>query len=578
MQTNHQPSHIVGPGVRVRVPTSLRKLPTPRLPSKARVEAVASLCQSLVQQAGMAPGAYTMLDNHLFGQVEVVYNGLVETIVYELSRLDDIDTCVRLYKRNEELLGWFQKHKYHSAADIILDAPERFLAEQDNLLYRFSPFSQAIRWLIEMSLKFCTPFGIKAGEAKLEYLIQLAYVVQEWDGAWEHIYHGVAPHEVIIGSDFSFTVRPTTWGRQALERYKQAARPYTAKAERDQLRLNNDPKPPPADREIIDKIMESPFAKLLNKPFQIERGYSMEDWSRFFSGLLDSFSEPEYCKAIGHVKLSSHLTQEWRLCSGHFDNLLNDYGLSKEGLSTITLDDLRPVERPRRDTRLLRRPIVVLKHNESFLYLYGIETLNSWIILFLQRLESGQIGPPIVENNSELHRAIGSWQTTLGNDFRDELAEKCTELGFLCAIEKGHAGNTKIPQGSGFGPVDVFVVDHRTRRFVLAEVKAKAAKGINPALLRGERNEFLDIVDKLEKQVDWFRKRLNDTEEEYGIPPGEGFTVEGVVVVNWPRLWMYTHHQPLPVVSDMEFLRMLRLGDKFVTVPSPVEPSDAHRS
>ena len=41
---------------------------------------------------------------------------------------------------------------------------------------------------------------------------------------------------------------------------------------------------------------------------------------------------------------------------------------------------------------------------------------------------------------------------------------------------------------------------------------------------------------------------------------------------------MYTRHEPLPVVGDMEFLRMLRLGDKFVTVPTPVEPSDAARS
>ena len=324
---------------------------------------------------------------------------------------------------------------------------------------------------------------------------------------------------------------------------------------------------------IIDRIMENPFCVLLNDPFEIERGYTMEDWSRFFAGVLDSFGEPDYIKTIGHAKLSSHLSRKWGLRLDRLDNLLNDYGLSKRLLSTIALNELRPVEHPRRDTRLLRRPIVALEHNESFLYFCGIETLDAWFVFFLQRLESGQIGPPLVASNGAIQRAIGSWQTTLGNEFRDELAAKCTENGFLCVTEKGKVGNTRIGQGSGFGPVDVFVVDRRHRRFVLAEVKAGADKGVSPTLLRNERNEFLNTVDKLEKQVDWFRKRLNEMKAEYGIPPDEDFTVEGVVVVNWPRLWMFTYHAPLPIVGDMEFLRMLRQGDEFVTLPTPTELS-----
>ena len=574
METNQQTSHFAGLGVPVQVPTSLRKLPTPRLPSKARAEEVSLVCQSLIQQAGMVPGIYTMLDDQLFGRIEVVYNGLIEIIISELSRLDTVDTCIRLYKRNEELIGWIQKHKYSSAADIMSDAPERYLLEQEYLWYNLSPYSQPTRWLIEMAVKYCTPSGMKAGEAKLEYVIQLARIVQEWDGIWEHIHHGIVPHEVIIGSDFSLTVRPTTWGQQVTKIYTQAVRPYAAKAEKEQLGINNGLESTSVDREIVDKIMESPLLKLLNNPFEIERGYNMEAWVRFFSGLLDSFNEPEYFKAIGHAKLSSHLSRKWGFCSDHLGNLLNDYALSKEVLSTVTLKDLRPVEHSRRDTRLLRRPIVVLEHNKSFLYLYGIETLNAWIVFFLQRLESGQIGPPVVVNNGIIQKAVGSLQTTLGNEFRDELAARCADAGFLCVTEKNDAGNTSIPQGSGFGPVDVFVVDRQTRRFVLAEVKAGANKGTNPALLRNERNEFLKTVDKLQKQVDWFRERLNEMKEEYGIPHGDDFTVEGVVVVNWPRLWMYTHHEPLPIVGDMEFLRMLRLGDKFVTLPTLFELSE----
>ena len=570
METNRQASRIAGFGVPVRVPTSLRKLPSPRLPSKARVEEVDLLRKRLLEQAGMAPGVYTRLDDQVFRQAEAVYSGFIEVIAHELSRLDAVDTSVRLYQRNEELLGWFQRHKYNSAADIMLDNPESFLLQQEYLWYAFSPFSQAIRWLIEMAVKYCTPSGMRSGGAKLDYLIQLAYVVQEWDGIWEHIHHNVLPHELIIGNDYSYTIRLTAWSHKASERYKQAVRPYTAKIEKQQLVIGNS-KSSLTNMEIIEKIIANPFCDLLNGPFEVERGYNMEDWSRFFAGLSGAFGETEYIKPIGHAKLLSHLSRNWGLEPDRLHHLLNDYALSSELLSPISWSDLRPMEHPRRDTRLLRRPIVALEHNKSYFYLYGIETLEAWFVLFLQRLESGQIGPPIVQKSGAIQRAIGGWQTNLGNELRDEIAAKCTEAGFLCFTEKSRVGTTEIPQKSGFGPVDVFVVDRRNHRFVLAEVKAGAAKGINPTLLRNERGEFLDAVNKLHRQVGWFRERLDDMKHEYGISLNQNFSVEGVVVVNWPRLWMYTHHEPLAVVGDIEFFKMLRSGEELVTLPTPVE-------
>ena len=231
----------------------------------------------------MVPGVYTTLDDQLFGQVETVYSGLIEIIVHELSTLDVVDTCIRLYRRNEEILGWIQKHKYSSAADIMLDNPTRFLLQQELLWQDLSPFSQAIRWLIEMAIKYCTPSGLKSGEARFEYLIQLAHAIQEWDGGWEHIHRGAVPHEVVIGNDFSSTIRSTAWSQGAFERYQQAVRPYTAKVEKQQLVIDNNPKSTLADGDIIDRIMENPFCGLLNDPLEIERGYTMEDWSRFFA-------------------------------------------------------------------------------------------------------------------------------------------------------------------------------------------------------------------------------------------------------------------------------------------------------
>ena len=140
----------------------------------------------------------------------------------------------------------------------------------------------------------------------------------------------------------------------------------------------------------------------------------------------------------------------------------------KQTVSSCGLDELRPAEYAGRDSRLVRRPVVVLDGLDAPpICLYGIETLDAAAHMFIRDFPAGRIRIPRMSNNGSLKRAIGTIQTNLGSAFRDEIAANCKDTGLVAVKEKDRAGTERIPQGDGFGPVDVFIVDEQHRRFVL---------------------------------------------------------------------------------------------------------------
>ena len=135
-----------------------------------------------------------------------------------------------------------------------------------------------------------------------------------------------------------------------------------------------------------------------------------------------------------------------------------------------------------------------------------------------------------------------------------------------------------IPEGKGFGAVDVFVVDRANKRFVLAEIKDTASEGTVPGAMRKERNRFSGFVSKLNRQVDWFSARVGAMQAEYEIPRDEVYAVEGVIVVNQPRVWMFAHGEALPILDVEAFIRALKIGGEFRTVPVPGITGVKHHS
>ncbi len=547
---------------RIHAPSSFDVLPDLRFPSPKQVELVEDLKKSLVRDSGIQPGVYSSLDAALFPYVQAVYNGLNDKLLDELSGVDAFDLCIRLYKRHEEFLGHILKgHHYLAAHRKYGDSRESSMKNQQ-LWESLSPYTESIRWLIEVAVKHCNSTGQTVGRSKFDLLIELARAMVEWDMAWETVVHKVIEHNVEVDTDYVATPQLTPRATKAMEAYRRALMPGMAESEAERFDMLQSSQESMSIEEMIDQI----GLKELDEPLTCERGYSMSDWIRFSLGLVDSFGEKEYCKIFKQARLASFLSKKWKLDPQRLDYLLRDYGISTQMLNGVDVNEMLPVENARRDSRLLRRPVVLLERFGSRYCIYGVETTSMSLQMVLTRIESGRID--FVHNHEgRLRAVVGTLQEKLGLPFERHLADKCTALGFESKLRKDKIRGRPLPQGQGFGAVDVFIVDRQSRRFILVEAKNNADEGIVPEIMSKERQKFMKEIVDLESQVSWFAENLAELKAEYDVRPEEGYSVEGVIVVNRPRPWMFVSDRPLCIVDYDRFFKLLRQGQQFVIHP-----------
>ncbi len=512
-------------------------------------------------ESGIAPGVYSDFADELVAGVVAVYDGLHSDLTDKLAAVNAFDLCVRLYERVEQVYGHIEKLRFHQAYGLTQGNIGTFAKNIDATWESVSVFTEPIRWLIEMVVKYGAAGGHKVGRGEIERLIAHAQAIFEWDLAWEHIYHGGVPHELTVHVDYSVTVDLTPAGHAAVVAYRRAKLPYTVETQGLWSDLNT--RQP--ESFSFDDLMVLPFVEDLNGPLEEERGYTMEDWMRFSFGIVDYIDYEEYRKIKSKAELGNFLSSRWGVRNDRFDLLLHDFSVSKAMLADVKASNFRPVEYARRDSRLLRRPVVLLEIGNKPTCLYGIETAITGGKLLLQRLETGRIKMAGMSDSGPLSRAIGRIQSTFGDSFRDLIADDCRSAGFFVTKEKERIKDHRISQGSGFGPVDVFVVDPNHRRFVLVEAKNDADEGPVPQLMGREFRDFQTAVQKVRLQVDWFAERVQDLMSEHHIDADEAYSVQGVVVVNYPRLWMYSASEPIPVVDVERFVVLLREGRELLT-------------
>ncbi len=559
----------------VGVPTSFQSLPKLQFPPERRFKEVTALQQKFVKQSGLRPGTHSKLERGMFKQVEFVLESLTNYLTAELSELNALDFCNRLYKRHEEYLEYMSKSQYDSVPALRRDGSvQPILMKREDAWGKISPFTESIRWLIEIALKYCKySAGDEAGGKKFDYLIVLARAIHQWDGIWDHIAHGVISHEITVNADFTITTELTHRAIEIEKAHRKASMPGLVKGNRQWAddTINRPVRDVTYEmaREGVERMMTLPEFRKLDGPLEAERGYSVRDWFRFAFGLVDSFEHYKYFKIIKAEKLAAFLSSKWELPANRLEHLLADHSLSKTTTSHRELSELRPVEHARRDSRLLRRPVVMIEEHGNRFCLYGVDTVESSAMMFQDRLVSGRLDLPGMSEDGPLTTAIGGVQTTLGDEFRDRIADMCSEAQFEKRREKDKVGQEKIPQGHGFGAVDVFVVDRHNRRFVLAEAKDVADEGTVPRFMKRERDKFLRYIEKLNRQVSWFKSRLPGLKSEFCIPANEDYAVVGVIVVNRSRRWMFAHNEPLPIVDPEGFIRMLKQGRDFQTIPVP---------
>jgi len=269
-----------------------------------------------------------------------------------------------------------------------------------------SRYTEPIRWLIEIAAKHGGATKPKADHSQFDLLVELARAVYEWDMAWECIAHSVIPHEITIADDSSVTVSLTTHGFRAMEAYRQALMPGMAEAEQERFNMFQSASEQLSIQEIIDRM----DLKELDEPLRLARGYSMGDWIKFALGIIGSFSDNEYWRAPRKAELIAYLRNQCELDPPNAHCLLRDYGLSGQLLSAIDIEQIFPVANARRDSRLLRRPVVVVENQGQEHCVYGVETVSLGFQMILARIESGRIEFLNQGNDRQLNKAIGPLQ------------------------------------------------------------------------------------------------------------------------------------------------------------------------
>ena len=551
----------------VSYPSSYDALPRLSAPDQSEIARVEEIKRSLGRKSGIKPGTYSKIDPGLYAPIEDVFNGLMDVLLSELSGVDAFDLCIRLYERNEEYLGYIRSSHFERVTRQWVSGHSESSMPSQQLLERLSPYTESIRWLVEITVKFCQTSGERVTARKFDHLVELARAILEWDMIWEHIHRSVLPHEITIDSDFTDAVKMTPRTERIAQSYRIALAPNTAESEQEEFkrfqRRNSEISP----QETIDELA----AMGLDPALTAEQGYSMSDWARFFFGLIDSFAADEYRKVIKLTSLESFLVRKFDLAPDRLSYLLTDFGLSKETVSPIDIKHLRPAEYGRRDSRLFRRPVVVLNRGSSTQCIYGLETIYFGSRMILERLHYGLIDIVRQSKNKALESAVGKLRRELGSIFERNIVEECRTRGYRCQPEKDKIKGIIMPQGQNFGPVDVFVVDREHKRFVLVEAKNVMDEGMNPKEMAKEKKEFTGFISKLHSQVEWFTQHLNELQAEYGIPTGGTYSVEGVIVVNAPRVWMFAYDEPVPIMDYINFFRRLARGGKFTI--NPVGPT-----
>ena len=551
----------------VSYPSSYASLPKLAVPDQSEIARVEEIKQSLVRKSGIKPGTYSEIGPELFAPIEDVFNGLIDALLSELSGVDAFDLCIRLYERNEEYLGYLSSSHFARAARQSISGVAESSMRTQQLWEQLSPYTESIRWLVEITVKCCQTQGERVTARKFDRLVELARAVLEWDTVWEHIHRNVLPHEITFDSDFTYAVKMTPRTEKIAQSYRMALAPNTAESEQEEFRRFQRCNREISPQETIDELA----AMGLDPALTVEQGYSMSDWAKFYFGLIDSFAADEYRKVINLTSLESFLFRKFDLEPDRLPYLLTDFGLSKDTVSPIDIKRLRPAEHVRRDSRLFRRPVVVLNRGSSKQCIYGLETVYYGSRMILERLEYGLIDIVRQSKNKVLESAVGNLRRELGDVFEHTIADECRTLGYRYQPEKNRIKGIRMPQGQNFGPVDVFVVDREHKRFVLVEAKNVMDEGMNPKEMAKEKREFAGYISKLRSQFEWFTQHLNELQSEYRVPADESYSVEGVIVVNAPRAWMFAYDEPVPILDYINFFRRLARGGRFTI--NPVAPT-----
>lgn len=559
--TGRVPSHLVLP-----VPSSLRSVPKFAGRSRThRLEALEAEA-SLVKAAGLSRGTYRTMED--MEPVIQVHDQLWTLLERELQAFDRISFCKRLYEKIEIVLAHMHLAKYQTAGHLALESHGEGSEKRFEAWRVITPFTEGMKFLLEMAVKHCRTDGLTIGRGKLDFLIEIASEIVMIDGVLDTLAAQIMPFEIIINENYLILSGTTREGQKAIESWTRAAKPHAIESDKNWIDALTKSMGPVI--EIAD-IMSSPELQRLDTAMVNELGYGFVDWLNYVRGCIDYFESNEWIKAKHMERLRQHVSAFCRIETEALDLLLHDHSLSVSTVQHLSRNDMMPMENYGRDSRLLRRPLLNIPYQGGRIAILGIETFTTSARLAFNYLDYGVLQISRLAKDGPVKSALGLLQSKIGEPFRESIANKCQSLGFQTYQEHPLPGKDR---GSAkVGPVDVFVIDHRHRRFVLVEAKNLRSSGLVPNEMKAERDRFLNIrkqhdegfLDTLEKQRQRFISNMPWHLADLGLEGAEDYQVEAVVVVRQPMFWPRVHPNPLPILDDLTFYRRLRFGEHFLS-------------
>jgi hypothetical protein len=550
------------------IPSSFRSLPALPKPNLIRLQEAQKLEGSLIKQTSILPGTYSEFDD--VKPLIDAHEQMWKILEAELLEFDNLALCKQLYQKLEIFLGHMSKDKYYSSADQILTGNTSGAEKRIDVWRGITPFTEGIKFLLEMAVKYCGDRGRTSENSRLDYLIWLASRIVGLDEHLERIHDNIIPYEIIVAPDFTIHGGITNTAKAAIDNFVDAEKSHAVQAQldfADELKMGNRP-------EVTeDDFRALPGMTILDGALVEELGYGIFDWLNYFKGCMSLFGENDFLKIIGVPRFKRHLRDMVGLESDKVELILKDHALSQAVVKDLTHDDLMPMENYKRDSRFLRRPVLEICHGNARIALIGIETLGVGAQIFVDSVEYGTLRIPRMRQNGPVKSAMGIFQAQIGEPFKDGIASKCVALGFRAEKEWPIPQKDKVQ--NPVGPIDILVIDDKNKRFVLVEAKNLQSQGIIPKEMKGQIARFLE--DK-EGNDQAFLRVLKNKEQAFAsnkewhlhqlkMNASEDYSVESVIVVFRPVLWPLFAFEPLPILDDLEFYNRLQSGQHFLTTP-----------
>ncbi len=523
-----------------------------RGPCNESVSKSRDILRQAIKDSGLTPGIYKEPRELDYDVLNYVHSHLCEILEDEIARFDFESVCTQLYEIHENLMARREVNVGWDAIGLM----------------------GSIRSLIELAVKQCDESETHLDQEGLDYLWAVASLAIGWDHIWDQFYSGLFKQEVVIGPDYEFKPSVPGWYAKAL---REHAREIGAQRRNQEIHKDQGlvlPNGGYFHREFLSLWLknENPYFLDLDSCLSSEVGYSLVDFLLFRNASVKLAIDAEPDIVAASTQIVSDRIGSLGLEESTIAAILKDFALSKEVVCDVPSTKMFSTGSRNRDSRLLRRPIVSVASSRPTKLLFGYAALSEALDLVCRRIKFGSFPVSRWQEHTEVKQVFGNIQGSIGDVLKNPIVEDCKKVSGIDHVVPEKNSISGVKSDPDLGRIDIFLVDSACQRFILVEVKNSGNKAGTPLSMTGEYKKFLDVfLPTLRRKAEFFSSNIDELKREFGIPADEEYTVEGVIVVNQPRLWVTMMERRLPILDDREFFARLGARQDLLSNPNGIE-------